>query len=69
MAQNYDEEDDQFVGPDADAEELRFLRFFYRTASNAMGPADSDIYDMIKEDFTERTGVAVPPAYYPPIGA
>lgn len=63
----YTEDDDSFRGIHADANELRFLRFFYRKASSGMGPASDDIYEMIKEDFTEKTGVAVPPAYYPPV--
>lgn len=37
--------------------ELEFLRFFYSEARYAMGPADSDIYDMIKEDFVKGGGV------------
>ena len=31
--------------------ELNWLRYFYNNASNAMGPADSEIYSMFKNDY------------------
>lgn len=50
----------------SEGDELEFLRFFYHKASAAMGPADGDIYDMIKANFTEKFGIDVPEDYYPP---
>lgn len=47
-------------------EELKWLRFFYNHASYAMGPADGDIYLMIKEDYLE-TGGTLPKEYQEPI--
>lgn len=44
--------------------ELEFLRFYDQT-SYSMGPADSDIYDMIKEAFVKDTGKTLPPSYRP----
>lgn len=67
MADKYHEESEYFTGDHADEDELRFLRFFYRKADSAMGPASDDIYRMIKGFFTEKTGIEVPPAYYPPV--
>lgn len=64
----YDDEDDAFTGDHADDEELRFLRFFYRNVESALGPASDDIREMIREDFTDKTGVEVPPNYWPPVG-
>jgi len=43
--------------------ELEFLRFFYDAAGEAFGPADADIYYMIKEDFQVETGYALPEGY------
>lgn len=63
----YDEEAESFTGPYADEEELRFLRYFYRKVEGALGPASGDIRQMIMEDFTDQTGVEVPPAFYPPV--
>lgn len=31
--------------------ELAFLRYFYAAAGDAFGPADSDIYQMIKDNY------------------
>jgi hypothetical protein len=62
----YHEEDGEFAGSDAEGDELRFLRFFYRKVD--MGPSDDDIKEMVKHDFTAKHGIAVPPNYYPPIG-
>jgi hypothetical protein len=31
--------------------ELEFLRYFYDAAGDAFGPADSDIYQMIKDNY------------------
>lgn len=44
-------------------EELEFLRYFYDNAKCGMGPADSDIYAYIKEEYIERTGKALPRRY------
>ena len=44
--------------------ELEWLRYFYRKADSAMGPASSDIYDMLKEEYVETGGV-LPAAYQP----
>lgn len=35
-------------------EELEFLRFFYERARYAMGPADDDIYQSIKDEFRDE---------------
>lgn len=43
-------------------QELNFLRFFYDEARHAMGPADDDIYRMIKEDYAE-SGRVLPKQY------
>lgn len=43
-------------------EELRWLQFFYSEARYAMGPADSDIYAMIKEDYV-NAGNVLPEEY------
>ena len=37
--------------------ELEWLRYFYSTARDTMGPADADIYQMIKEVFVEHGGI------------
>lgn len=42
--------------------EVAFLRYFYRHAGSFMGPADSDIYDMIEEDFIAQGGT-MPDSY------
>mgnify|MGYP001584974499 CR=1 FL=1 len=44
--------------------ELEFLRFFYRKAGDAFGPADSDIYHMIREEWEEKTGQTNPEEYH-----
>ncbi len=44
--------------------ELEWLRYFYKHARHAMGPADSDIYDSLKEGYVAEGGV-LPPAYQP----
>ncbi len=36
--------------------ELEFLRYFYDAVDSALGPASSDIYDMIKTDFKDQHG-------------
>ena len=33
--------------------ELEWLRFFYTTAGDAMGSADSEIYEMIKQSYID----------------
>lgn len=38
-------------------EELEWLRYFYAHAKNGMGPADDDIYQMIKDSYVEDGGV------------
>lgn len=47
-----------------EALELKFLRYFYDVASDAMGPADDDIYYMIKSDFKAVYSCALPSGYY-----
>ncbi len=42
--------------------ELKFLRYFYAQAKYSMGPADSDIYQMIKDEYTDA-GHAIPLNY------
>lgn len=37
--------------------ELNFLRHFYSEARYYMGPADSDIYYMIKQSYVEGGGI------------
>lgn len=39
-----------------DIQELEFLRFFYERARYAMGPADDDIYQAIKDEFRDENG-------------
>lgn len=46
--------------------ELEWLRYFYDAASGPFGPADSDIYQMIKDDFVAGGGV-LPEAYQPEV--
>lgn len=46
--------------------ELEWLRYFYDVARHPFGPADSDIYQMIKDDFVAGGGV-LPEAYQPEI--
>lgn len=36
--------------------ELEFLRYFYQNAGYAMGPADGDCYDAIRDAFEKQTG-------------
>lgn len=43
--------------------ELKFLRYFYDRAGEAFGPADYEIYEMIKEDYVEKTGNELPEGY------
>ena len=43
--------------------ELEFLRYFYSAAGDAFGPADSEVYDIIKENFVEDTGLQLPEGY------
>lgn len=43
--------------------ELEFLRYFYKRAREAMGPADDDIYDMIKMDYVHAEGGILPEDY------
>lgn len=47
-----------------DFNELEFLRFFYRKAGSAFGPADSDIYHNIREEWEEKTGQTNPEEYH-----
>lgn len=44
-------------------EELDFLRYFYSVAGDSMGPADADIYNYIKQDYTRTYEREVPKAY------
>lgn len=37
-------------------DELNWLRYFYDHARHGMGPADSDIYAMIKESYVDEGG-------------
>lgn len=46
--------------------EVRWLRYFYDAASGPFGPADGDIYQMIKDDFVTGGGV-LPEAYQPEV--
>lgn len=41
------------------ATELEYLRWFFGNAD--FGPADSDVRMIMNENFTEKTGMAVPP--------
>jgi hypothetical protein len=43
--------------------ELKFLRYFYMRVRPSLGPADSEIIDSIKEEFTKKTGKAIPKDY------
>jgi hypothetical protein len=43
--------------------ELEFLRFFFEKIQPCLGPADSEIIDMIKKEFTKKTGKPVPEDY------
>lgn len=43
-------------------EELNFLRYFYSQAENGMGPASDDIYQMIKDAWTDA-GNTLPEGY------
>lgn len=43
-------------------EELHWLRYFYSEARHAMGPADSDIYAGLKEDYINE-GNNLPDGY------
>lgn len=43
-------------------DELMYLRYFYSRASDSMGPADDDIYRMIKEEWLED-GRELPEGY------
>lgn len=43
--------------PIDESEELKFLRFFYQEAADAMGPADADIYYMIKQAYEDGGGI------------
>lgn len=45
-------------------EELEWLRYFYKHARQGMGPADSEIYDSIREEY-EASGGVVPAEYQP----
>lgn len=33
------------------AKEVVFLRYFYKAAADGFGPASSDLYDMIRENY------------------
>jgi len=46
---------------DQDKEELEFLRWFY--AASDFGPADGDVKDIMKEQYTKQTGNPVPERY------
>ena len=39
-----------------------FYKYFYKRASDFMGPADGDIYQIIEEEYFENTG-NYPPNY------
>lgn len=43
-------------------QELNWLRYFYGQARHGMGPADSDIYSMIKENYV-ASGNTLPIEY------
>ncbi len=45
------------------AEEVEFLRFFYNKVQPCLGPADSEIIDMIKKDFEKKTNKRLPTGY------
>lgn len=45
--------------------ELEYLRYFYGAAGDAFGPADSDVYYGIAEDFLRRYGYPPPGSYDP----
>ena len=46
---------------DYEREELNFLRFFYSQAKPAMGPADSEIYQGIKDAYNDGWGTVPEP--------
>lgn len=43
--------------------ELAFLKFFFKAAGDAFGPADADIYCGIAQDYEDLKGLPVPKAY------
>lgn len=43
--------------------ELHFLRYFYKQAGQAFGPADSDVHAGIVEDYEKRYGWRAPADY------
>jgi len=46
-----------------EATELEFLRFFYEKVQPCLGPADGDIIESIKKEFTKKTGKELPFGY------
>ncbi len=45
------------------ASELEWLRYFYDEAQLVFGPANSDVTNIIIEDFEKETGKRVPKGY------
>lgn len=45
------------------ANELEFLRYYYRNVQGALGPADRDINESIFDAYSEKTGRAVSDRY------
>ena len=45
------------------ATELEFLRYFYKAAGDAFGPADADVYDCIKQNFVKVSHKTLPEGY------
>ena len=43
------------------ATELEWLQWFYETAD--FGPADGDVRDLMKQEFTKETGKELPDGY------
>ena len=49
---------DKIISP-----ELEFLRFYFKKVYKCLGPADDDIIDSIKTQYTKETGKPVPDGY------
>ena len=49
--------------PEPEATELEFLRFFYKKVLPCLGPADSEIVNSIKQEFTKMTGKVIAEEY------
>jgi hypothetical protein len=45
------------------ATELEFLKYFYSAAGDCFGPAESDVYEGIKQGFVKWKGKELPEGY------